>query len=86
MLRSNELPTITMATRGPAPTVTEDKLRREIERFDDPFVTASDMAEALDVARQTAHKHLQRMHENDGLEKRKIGGSAVIWWFPEDED
>jgi predicted ArsR family transcriptional regulator len=44
------------------------------------------MAEALDVARQTAHKHLQRMHENDGLEKRKIGGSAVIWWFPEDED
>jgi predicted ArsR family transcriptional regulator len=66
--------------------VTQDRLRDEIESFEDPFVTASDMAEQLDVARQTAHKHLQRMHERDGLEKRKIGGSAVIWWFPDGGD
>jgi predicted ArsR family transcriptional regulator len=62
--------------------VTKDRLRNEIKSFSDPFVTASDMADELGVARQTAHKHLQRMHERDGLRKRKIGGSAVIWWFP----
>jgi len=73
-----------MATRGPEPMVTESKLREEIENHENPFVTASEMAEALGVARQTAYKHLQRMHENGELEKEKIGGSAVIWWISED--
>ena len=63
--------------------VTADDLRREIRVSDDPFVTASDIAGRIGVARQTAHKHLQRLHENGELEKRKIGGSAVIWWFPQ---
>jgi len=72
-----------MSFRGPKPMVTESKLREAIERHENPFVTASEMAEELNVARQTAYKHLQRMHENSCLEKKKIGGSAVIWWLPE---
>lgn len=62
--------------------VTEEKLRRAIREHDDPFVTSGEMAEVLGVERQTAWKHLQRLHDNGGLEKKKIGGSAVIWWFP----
>jgi predicted ArsR family transcriptional regulator len=61
--------------------VTEDDLRRAIQNHPEEFVTATDVAESLGVARQTAHKHLQRLHENGELQKRKIGGSAVIWWF-----
>jgi|AntDeeMinimDraft_5_1070356.scaffolds.fasta_scaffold25938_2 predicted ArsR family transcriptional regulator len=73
-----------MATRGPEPKVTESKLREHIESQENPFVTASEMAESLGVARQTAYKHLQRMHEDGKLRKEKIGGSAVIWWLPEE--
>jgi len=63
---------------------TQDELREYIRRHEEPFVTASDIAEKLGVARQTAHKHLQRMHEDGELEKNKIGGSAVIWWLDDE--
>jgi response regulator of citrate/malate metabolism len=65
--------------------VTEDSVRQVIKQSDDPFVTASEVADAIGVARQTAHRNLQRLHENGRLAKRKIGGSAVIWWFRDGE-
>lgn len=70
-----------MSTRGPEPMVTEQSLRNEIESTDGPFVTARDISDEMGVARQTAYKHLQRLHERGDLEKRKVGSSAVIWWF-----
>lgn len=70
-----------MSSRGPEPMVTESKLRKHIQQHENPFITATDMAESMGVARQTAYKHLQRMYENGKLEKEKIGGSAVIWWL-----
>jgi len=66
--------------------VTRDDLRYEIESFNLPFVTASDIAEELGVARQTAHKHLQRMVDDGDLRKHKVGSSAVIWWLPDEDD
>ena len=70
-----------MAAKGPDPVVDQQDLESKIRESRYPFVTASDIAESLDVARQTAHKHLQRLHEEGQLRKRKIGSSAVIWWF-----
>ena len=70
-----------MSTRGPEPMITERDLRQEIAAVDEPFVTARDIAESTGVARQTAYRHLQRMYENDDLQKRKVGSSAVIWWL-----
>lgn len=64
--------------------ITEDKLRERIESRDDPFVTAKDISNELGVARQTAYKHLQRLHERQDLQKRKVGSSAVIWWFSDE--
>lgn len=71
-----------MATRGPEPVVTKDELLDAIERHDNPFVTSKDMSSVLGVERQTAWKHLQQLHEDTQLEKKKIGSSAVIWWVP----
>jgi len=70
-----------MSSRGPDPIVDKHDLEAKIKQSSRPFVTANDMAECLGVARQTAHKHLQRLHEEGNLNKRKVGGSAVIWWF-----
>jgi len=72
-----------MSTRGPDPTASQDELERAIREHSEPFVTATDVAEKMDVARQTAHKHLQRLHKEGQLRKSKIGGSAVIWWYEE---
>jgi len=74
-----------MVSPGPEPRVTESKLREEIQEQSSPFVTASDMAASLEVSRQTSYKHLQRMHENGEVEKKKIGSSAVIWWIPKSD-
>ena len=71
-----------MSTKGPEPVVTESKLVYKIRNHEDPFVTASQIGEIFNVSRQTAYKHLQRMYEQGDIEKRKIGGSAVIWWLP----
>ena len=60
--------------------ITEPDIHNEIEQADDPFVTASEIAEQYGVSRQTAHRHLQRMYEHGEIEKRKVGSSAVIWW------
>ncbi|WP_435101791.1 MarR family transcriptional regulator [Halarchaeum sp. P4] len=70
-----------MSARGPDPRVTTSDLREIIKDHEEPFVTASDIADETGVARQTAHKYLQRLHEEGELERRKIGGSAVIWWL-----
>ena len=61
--------------------ITEHDLREKIEAKTDPFVTARDISDEMGVARQTAYKHLQRLHERDDLKKRKVGSSAVIWWL-----
>ena len=70
-----------MCSRGPDPVVDQHDLETKIKQCNRPFVTANDVADSLGVARQTAHKHLQRLHEEGNLNKRKVGGSAVIWWF-----
>jgi len=72
-----------MASRGPEAHVTGEKLLRKIREHDHPFVTSSEMAEELGVQRQTAYKHLERMSEHGTLEKKKVGGSAAIYWLPE---
>lgn len=61
--------------------ITQDELVELVRQHDDPFVTANDIADSVGMARQTAHKHLQRAHENGEVEKKKIGSSAVIWWI-----
>ena len=72
-----------MSTRGPDPKASNDKIRVTIRHHHEPFITAVDVAEQLGVARQTAYKYLQRLHDGGELNKRKIGGSAVIWWYDE---
>jgi len=63
--------------------ISEEDIHFAFQETDDPFVTAKEVSERMGVTRQTAYKHLQRLHEQDRLEKRKIGSSAVIWWLDE---
>jgi Mn-dependent DtxR family transcriptional regulator len=59
---------------------TAEEYIEAIESGDDPFSTASEVAERIGVTRQTAYKHLQRLYDQGRIRKKKIGSSAVIWW------
>ena len=49
----------------------------------EPVLTASDIAEALDITQQGAHAKLQRAHNNGTVEKKTVGARAVVWWIPD---
>ena len=45
-------------------------------------LTASDIAEALDCSRRTAHNKLGDLVDRDELETRKVGARSRVWWRP----
>lgn len=69
-----------MATAGRDPMASPEEYLDAVEARPEGFATASEVAAAIGVERQTAHKHLQRLVDNGRLEKKKIGSSAVVWW------
>jgi DNA-binding transcriptional ArsR family regulator len=61
--------------------ISKSELLEFMKQHDEPFVTASDVADAEGVAQQTAYKHLKRLYESGAIKKKKVGGSATIWWI-----
>lgn len=58
-----------------------------LEVFDDRDdrarpLTATDVMEALECSRRTAHNKLQELVERGDLETRKIGARGRVWWVP----
>ncbi|MWV39933.1 HTH domain-containing protein [Natrialba sp. INN-245] len=45
-------------------------------------LTASDVMEALDCSRRTAHNKLNDLVERGELETRKVGARGRVWWIP----
>jgi hypothetical protein len=45
-------------------------------------VTASDVMDALDCSRRTAHNKLNELVEEGVLETRKVGSRSRVWWSP----
>jgi Fic family protein len=60
----------------------DEEIVAYVERHDQPFITATEVAEKAGFTRQTAHKRLQELSETGKVQKKKIGASAVIWWCP----
>lgn len=71
-----------MATRGPKPMATEEEYLVAVRARPEGFATASEVANTLGVARQTAHDNLQGLVDKGDLEKKKVGAHAVIWFPP----
>lgn len=45
--------------------------------------TAKEVAEELGVVRRTAYNKLSGLERRGDLERKKVGGRAVVWWRPE---
>jgi predicted ArsR family transcriptional regulator len=42
--------------------------------------TAKEVAEELGCVRRTAYNKLSELAERGDLERKKVGGRAVVWW------
>lgn len=69
---------------GRPPAVTPDEIKEVLSERDKVVLTTGDIAEALDIHRNTAHGRLKKM-ERDGEVKSDEMGSADVWYLA-DED
>jgi len=72
-----------MTKRGPKPEATTVKLLKAIRDHYAPVAGTQDIADNLDVARQTADRRLWQLEEQGLVETDKIG-QARIWWLTTD--
>jgi len=60
--------------------VTEQDILKVFDATDDPFLTASEIAEQLPVSRQAVHHRLEQMREKGLVDKKKTGARGAGWW------
>jgi hypothetical protein len=65
------------------PTVGGDDVLDVLTAVDGPVVTTADVADALDVSRETARRKLNALVDDGALAKRKTAG-RVVFWRPDD--
>ena len=69
-----------MAPPGPERKATDQKILRSIRDHFAPAVGTSDIAESIEVSRQTADNHLRDLWDEGMVDSIKVGRSR-IWWI-----
>jgi predicted transcriptional regulator len=62
--------------------VTDEQIIAEFRQTEDPYLTASELAELLPMTRQGIHERLVELRD-DGVLGRKKTGRTVGWWLDE---
>lgn len=84
MQKSHESETVSNA--GRPPRVSDDEILSVFREADDPFLTASEVADALPIGRRGVYKRLVALAEEGQLGRKDIGGSSTGWWLLEDAE
>jgi hypothetical protein len=66
-------------------TVTPERVLDALRAMADPVATASDVASELGCTREAARVKLVGLEESGRVERKKVGGAAVVWWPAEEE-
>ena len=69
-----------MGKPGPERKATDERILRAIRDIYSPAVGTSDIAERVEVERQTVDKHLRTLADEGYVDTRMIGQSRV-WWL-----
>jgi prophage antirepressor-like protein len=65
-------------------TVSPESALDVVKHVEKPFVTAGDVADALDCSRQTALRKLSDLDGEEGpLKREDVGARASVWWLPD---
>lgn len=67
-------------------TVTDEGILAAVRDIAPAPATASDVADILGCTRKAAWEHLSALHEKGSVERKKVGGRAVVWWPAEREE
>lgn len=60
--------------------VTEQDILKAFDAVDEPFMTASEIANQLPVSRQAVNYRLRDMLEKELVGRKKTGARSVGWW------
>lgn len=65
--------------------VSDEELIEAVRRAGESHfaVTATDLVDDVDLTRQRVGDRLRKLCDNDQLERRKVGGNAVVYYLPE---
>ena len=69
-----------MGEPGRKPTVSDDEIIEVFKQADDPVLTTSEVAEAIDIGRRGAYDRLQSLAGEDRIEMKKVGETGAVWW------
>ncbi|UTF53258.1 hypothetical protein [Natronosalvus rutilus] len=47
-------------------------------------LTSHEVAEAVGIARRTAHKKLEELVDREVLASKQVGARGRVWWVPDD--
>lgn len=59
----------------------DDTVLELFRRHPDPVITAGEVAEAFEISNQAANKRLRHLQEENRLQRKKVGGAAVVYWL-----
>lgn len=60
--------------------VTEQDVLKVFDEADAPFLTASELADALPITRSAVNYRLKKMREKGLVDCKATGASSVGWW------
>jgi DNA-binding MarR family transcriptional regulator len=70
-----------MPAAGRNPTISDAEILREVRMLPDPVVTASEVAERIDMTRQGTNNRLSELTEKGFLKRKEAGSRAVVYWL-----
>ena len=65
--------------------VSDDEILSFFGRAGRPYQTAQSVGDEFNLERSTAYRRLQRLADEEQLQKDEVGARAVVWWLA-DED
>lgn len=57
-----------------------DEVLSFVQEYEEPVVTAGEVAESFDVSSRAARYRLDQLEEQEAVRGKKVGGSAKVWY------
>lgn len=61
-------------------TVSDEEILAAIDQASGPVVTAAELEEVLPIGRRAIRERLVDLLDQDRVDRKKVGGRAVVWW------
>jgi predicted transcriptional regulator len=73
-----------MAKPGRSPEVSDEEILRAVGLHDEPVVSPSDVAEAVDMSNAGINNRLRQLADEGYLIRKEVGAKAVIYWLSDE--